>query len=306
MMKFSVVIPCFNAAKTITGTIESLQAQCYPNWEAICVDDGSTDPTWVQIRCMAAGDSRIRLYRNPGKGPSAARNFGALDIADGDVIAFCDADDEWAPSKLRELSMIFADPSVAGAYGQIAFFSQRPCDARTLSTVPETDLSVDILMGENPVCTMSNMSVRRDVMQSAGGFDETMLHNEDLEWLIRLVAQGARIVGMPMLQTYYRRSTGGLSTDLDAMEAGRERALQTAIAMGHRPSRRSHAIYHRYLARRALRLGMGRTTALRHALLGLGQSPRGFLSPVRRGALTLLGSICAALIPRRFSRSLFS
>jgi hypothetical protein len=51
---------------------------------------------------------------------------------------------------------------------------------------------------------------------------------------------------------------------------------------------------------------MGRTTALRHALLGLGQSPRGFLSPLRRGALTLLGSVCAALIPRRFSRSLFS
>ena len=44
-MKFSIVIPCFNAAKTIGQTLDSLRAQTHATWEAICVDDGSTDAT---------------------------------------------------------------------------------------------------------------------------------------------------------------------------------------------------------------------------------------------------------------------
>ncbi|GAA6200270.1 glycosyltransferase [Aquicoccus sp. SU-CL01552] len=305
MTTFSIVLPCFNAQATIPDTLDGLTAQTFADWEAICVDDGSTDTTTDLIAQAATADPRIRLLRNPGKGPSAARNFGAAN-ATGEVIAFCDADDIWMPGKLAELAVAFADPSVDAGFGRIGFFTRAPEDATVFSTVPAGDLSIAMLLGENPVCTMSNIALRRRAFETTGGFDATMVHNEDLEWLIRLVGKGARVVGLPSLHTMYRTSTGGLSSDLGAMLSGRARAIETAARFGVAPDGRSHAIHHRYLARRALRLGEGRTLALRHALRGLAHSPTGFFSPLRRGALTLLGSLAALTLPRKTRQFLFS
>ncbi len=271
----------------------------------VCVDDGSTDATVDLVLNAVSCDPRIRIGPNPGKGPSHARNFGAL-VATGEDLAFCDADDIWLPTKLAELAKAFADPDIDGAYGQIGFFQQDPSDATVFSTVPDGDLTIEVLLGENPVCTMSNIALRRTVFERTGGFDATMVHNEDLEWLIRLVGAGARVVGLSTLQTMYRTSVGGLSTDLDAMLAGRTRAIETAAQFGISPTAQSHAIHHRYLARRALRLGDARTLALRHAVTGLSHSPAGFFKPFRRGALTLAGACGALALPRAARQSLFS
>jgi glycosyltransferase involved in cell wall biosynthesis len=306
MPKFSVILPCYNAEATITDTLASLQAQTLTDWEAICVDDGSHDATCAHIEFAARLDPRIRLVRNSGKGPSRARNCGAMAHASADLLAFCDADDIWHPKKLESLDAAFADPSVDGAYGQIGFFRATPSDATVFSSVTKGDLTACVLLGENPVCTMSNVAIRRAAFLQSGGFDETMVHNEDLEWLIRTVACGTRIVGLQALHTYYRTSHGGLSTDLDAMLEGRARALETARTFGVTASASSHAIHHRYLARRALRLDLGRAVALRHAITGLTHSPRGFFSPFRRGALTLACAAGATVLPRALRRSLFS
>ena len=245
MPLFSIILPCFNAEATITDTLASLSAQSFNDWEAICVDDGSTDATPLLIRKAALNDPRIRLVRNTGKGPSDARNLGALSCASGDLLAFCDADDLFVPGKLRHLYDIFRDPSIDAAFGKIGFFQQELGDTNVLSTVPTGNLSIDMLLGENPVCTMSNITVRRGVFERSGGFNPTMVHNEDLDWLIRLVGLGARIIGVDMLHTWYRTSPGGLSTDLPAMLAGRVRAIETAALFDVRPSKRSDAIHHR-------------------------------------------------------------
>ena len=306
MPRFSIILPCFNAQDTLGRTLDSLIAQSFPDWEAICVDDGSTDGTRDLIRAAALRDPRIVLARNIGKGPSDARNYGALTVGNGELVAFCDADDVWTPNKLADLNTVFADLSVDGVFGRIGFFQNHPDDATTFSTLPGCDLSIEMLLGENPVCTMSNITVRKHVFAGTGGFDATMVHNEDLEWLIRLVGQGARVVGVSELHTYYRTNVGGLSSDLKAMLAGRARAFATAAQFGVTPSHQSHAIHHRYLSRRALRLGLGRFSALRHALTGIAHSPRGFLFPMRRGGLTLAGAICTIVLPRAASRLLFS
>jgi glycosyltransferase involved in cell wall biosynthesis len=306
MPKFSVVIPCFNAVHTIKDTIASIQAQSLPDWEIICVDDGSRDKTREIIANIAMTDPRIRLFANAGKGPSTARNAGALIHASGDLIAFCDADDQWTPDKLAQLKAAFGDTSIDGAYGQIGFFEATPSDAKVFSAVPGGPLTIKGLLGENPACTMSNITVRRRAFARSGGFDGSMVHNEDLEWLIRSVGLGARIIGLPLLQTWYRTSLDGLSTDLAAMLAGRTRALHTAAQFGVTPDARSHAIHHRYLARRALRTDGAAHDALGHTLRGLGHSPAAFFSPLRRGTLTLLGAVVAPLLPRILRRTLFS
>ncbi|WP_342077564.1 glycosyltransferase family 2 protein [Yoonia sp. SS1-5] len=306
MPVFSIVMPCYNAAATILETIRSIRAQTRPDWELICVDDGSTDLTPKLIAEVARNDRRIKLVRNPGKGPSAARNSGAVDVAAGDIIAFCDADDIWADEKLTDIMHVFDTTDCDATFGQIAFFCDDPALAHVRSTVPDGPLTIDMLLGENPVCTMSNLSIRKDSLHRFGGLDPAVVHNEDLEWLIRIVGQGGIITGIQSLHVWYRSSPNGLSADLSAMQAGRTHAIKTALGFGVTASRRAEAVHYRYLARRALRMGLARSWAAKAALLGMLQSPRGFLTPPRRGALTLIAAICNLVLPRNVARTLFS
>ncbi|GLQ25656.1 glycosyltransferase family 2 protein [Sulfitobacter pacificus] len=306
MTDFSIIIPCFNAVETLQATLSSIQAQTCDDWEVICVDDGSTDATLDMLHAASAQDPRIHVHHNIGKGPSCARDCGALLFSSGGIIAFCDADDIWGPDKLSELAACFADPKVDAAFGKIAFFQDDPTLATTFSTVPPAPLSIPMLLGENPVCTMSNIAVRRTAFMRTGGFNETMVHNEDLEWLIRLVGTGAHVVGIDTCQTWYRTSHYGLSADLRAMQKGRNCAIQTAAKYGHTPSKQSDAIFLRYLSRRALRLGQGRVLPLSFALKGVLHSPAGFFDAPRRGLATLAGALLAPVLPARLSQHLFS
>lgn len=306
MPRFSIIIPAFNAADTIGDTLSSLIAQTCPDWEALVVDDGSTDATREMVAQWASRDARIRLMGHPGNGPSDARNFAAFHRARGEILAFCDADDLWANTKLAEVALTMAPLGCDGAFGKVAFFSQNPSDARTLSNLPDGPLNIPKLMGENPVCTLSNLSVRREVFLISGGFDPSFVHNEDLDWLIRAVGAGVELRAMNSVQVWYRTSHGGLSSDLPAMRSSRARVLKTARRYGYASSPMTEAIYLRYLARRALRLDLGRAEALRLSLRGLWTSPRGFCSPARRGLVTALASIAAPFLPRSVRRALFS
>lgn len=280
MTFFTVIIPCFDAAETLGHTLDAIRAQTFTKWEVLCVDDGSNDSTRAIIQKYADLDPRIALETSTGRGPSRARNAIGLCWTAGEVLAFCDADDIWAPEKLAQLYECFKDQTVDAAYGQIGFFQDSPSECCTLSTVPAADLTIPMLLAENPVGTLSNLAIRASVFRDTDGFEDRMMHNEDLEWLIRLVGGGARVVGLNVLQTYYRNTPTGLSSDLAAMQTGRENAIRTALTYGHVPTKSATAIYYRDLARRALHRGQGRLQALKFSLSGMAACPKGFfLSP---------------------------
>ncbi len=306
MPRFSIVMPCYNAETTLQETLASIMAQRFGDWELICVDDGSTDQTWPMLRAHSYKDQRIKAIQNPGKGPSSARNHAALMHAEGEIIAFCDADDLWTPQKLSALHRSFDENSADALFAQIGFFDYDPEVVRAHSTVPAGPLKIETLLGENPVCTLSNIAIRRDSFMRFGGFDPSVVHNEDLEWLIRLVGQGALIQGLDEFQVRYRASPHGLSADLEAMAKGRLRAVETAARYGVHAPKSAEAVHHRYLARRALRMGHPRFATLQHAVNGLAASPKGFMSPPRRGAMTLIAATTNLVLPRAISRALFS
>ena len=92
MPKVTVIIPAYNAAAYITQTLECLTAQTFSDFEAIVVDDGSTDDTAEIATQYAAGDPRFRLVRKENGGVSSARNVG-IGKACGTYILFLDSDD---------------------------------------------------------------------------------------------------------------------------------------------------------------------------------------------------------------------
>lgn len=98
--KFSIIIPAYNASKTIESTINSVIKQNFQNWEVIVVENGSTDET-NQVVKKYISDTRIQLIHSK-KGVSNARNKG-IDVAQGDWILFLDADDELSENVLCQI-----------------------------------------------------------------------------------------------------------------------------------------------------------------------------------------------------------
>ena len=97
----SIIIPAYNRANTIVTALESIRKQTYRNWEAVVVDDGSTDNTGEIVNQVANNDVRIHLIRHENnRGGQAARNTG-IKAAKGEWIAFLDSDDEYLPDSLQ-------------------------------------------------------------------------------------------------------------------------------------------------------------------------------------------------------------
>jgi len=97
----SVIMPAFNAENFIEIAVESVIAQTYSNWELFIIDDASTDATFSKAEKLAKQDSRIKILQNQkNSGTGVSRNKG-IKAAQGDFIAFLDADDQWKPKKLE-------------------------------------------------------------------------------------------------------------------------------------------------------------------------------------------------------------
>src|SRR5262249_43463256 len=95
MPAVSVIIPAYNAQEFLARAIRSVEQQTFTDFEIVVVDDGSTDET-AQV---ARGFGSARYIHATHLGEAAARNRG-LDEAEGGLVAFVDADDEWLPEKL--------------------------------------------------------------------------------------------------------------------------------------------------------------------------------------------------------------
>ena len=305
MPRFTVIVPFHNAAETIEATSQSIRAQSFADWEALFVNDRSTDQSPEIVAAHAGEDTRIRLVANAGRGPSDARNHGAR-LAVGEFLSFCDADDLWAATRLADLDGVFRETGADALYSRIAFFRHRPEDGRTQSTVLPRPLQIADLLAENPVCTMSNLTVGTTPYLRVGGLDAGLVHNEDLEFLIRFVGDGNRLLGVDALHVWYRTNPWGLSSDLDAMRQGRRRAIALAQRYGVVPMPQQEAVFMRYLARRALRLDSGSRDAMTYTLAGLRSDARAFLTPLRRGGLTAAAAFTAPCMPRVLRQTLFS
>ena len=102
---FSIIIPVYNVAPYLRECLDSVLAQTFTNWEAICVDDGSTDGSGAILDEYAARDKRFKVNHQVNAGVSAARNV-AFEAASGEWVTFLDADDKIDPERLKALFII--------------------------------------------------------------------------------------------------------------------------------------------------------------------------------------------------------
>ncbi|SFD36142.1 glycosyltransferase family 2 protein [Paracidovorax konjaci] len=234
--RVSVVIPAYNAEATLARALDSVRAQTLPPFEVICVDDGSRDGSAALARRYdPAGAFRLRVVEQPrNAGTAAARNRG-MELAEGDVIAFLDADDVWSPGKLEHqlTAMHRHGLDLFGGYsGLLAQEQQVPqaqaADARPAA--PPTDIrTVTLLpaMLSNPYHT-SSVLVRRDARVR---FPDNGQLSEDYALWLQLIASGWRCARHTQrLSFMYKPSFGasGLSAQLWRMQRGELGALHAA------------------------------------------------------------------------------
>lgn len=292
----SVVMPAYNATRTIETSIYSVLRQSVRDFELIVVDDGSTDGTPDLVRELASMDSRVRLVSQQNAGPSSARNRG-VQLAKAEIVAFLDSDDEWSNDHLeRHVPVLAADPELGVSFSPCEFMSVTGHLTGERSRLHQGNVTAADLLGSNPTTTCSSLVFRKAVFQRAGSMSNGMNYAEDQEWLFRVVSSGWRIRSIDSRTVRYRTSPNGLSANSVSMLAGWRSFVETARKISpevvDRHLNAATAQIYMYHARRAIRTGQPGRIARMHFLRALLASPRTIISNLR--ASLMLAMACAA------------
>lgn len=205
----SVIIPAFNAERTITRALQSVQIQNYDPLEIIVVDDGSTDNTRGLVSSFPLSDIRLIAHER-NQGECAAMNT-AIHAAAGEFIAFLDADDEWLPGKLeKQIARIQHNPKISMVTCAAEFvtpdlsFRHVNWDETPPAEGPD---AWKALLKESFIAKPSVVA-RRATLLAVGGFDPDLKVAGDQDMWIRLALAGeVGAVHETLLRVYQTRGS---------------------------------------------------------------------------------------------------
>ncbi|WP_176592706.1 trifunctional glycosyltransferase/class I SAM-dependent methyltransferase/polysaccharide deacetylase [Sphingobium sp. EM0848] len=218
----SVIMPAYNAEATIEAALDSLAAQSFTDWEALIVDDGSTDATAAIVARRAAQDSRFRLVQGTREGAAAARNRG-IALAAGQWMSFLDSDDWIDPGFMATmLAALDAAPDYRVAY--CGYQRVMPDGTMTASTVdPRVQDAPFHIFARTCAVTINCLMIDRQMVVDAGGFDTSLPTCEDWDLWQRLSRAGTQWLMVDKPFAYYRASTGSLTrASRQMLEDGRK------------------------------------------------------------------------------------
>jgi len=202
----SVIIPVYNVERYIDECISSILMQTYPDIEIIVVYDESPDRTREHLRNY---ERRIILIEQGKTNPSVARNV-ALKIARSPYVAFCDADDYWAPTKVEE---------------QVAFLERHPKIGVCYTNIIDVDDSGRVI-GRHvshsptlPFIAISSILVRRKLFDEIGYFDEQIEWIGDFDIYLRL-SKVTEFANLNSFLTYRRQRRGQMARNKLKMAQG--------------------------------------------------------------------------------------
>lgn len=228
----SIIIPSYNYGFIIEETLKNLLEQSYQEWEAIVVDDGSTDHTKEVVAKYVSLDSRIRYIFQENSGVSVARNRGFRD-SKGQYIQFLDADDLLSKEKLTlQIAFLEQHPHVDIAYTDHLYFEADKPDVfypdyemNHHNWLPKIDAkgfeAVNILVYSN-IAVVSSPVLRRGIVEQVNGFPEASNYTEDWEFWFLCAIHGAHYCflddreAITLIRIHHRNT----SKNIQVMQAG--------------------------------------------------------------------------------------
>lgn len=218
----SVIIPTYNCDKYICEALDSVLDQTYSDYEIIVIDDGSTDTTRAMI---ANRYPSVRYYYVQNNGVSSARNAG-ISMAQGELIAFLDADDKWLAEKLEKQAAMFVDETVGLVFTENYFFNEQGISEFTANKkdrLMHGNIVRNIFL--NSYVVTSTVMVRKSVFDQVGMFEEELSVAEDDNMWMRIgMKYGIALLDERLVQ--YRMTVGSLSSDFNALVIGANKQLE--------------------------------------------------------------------------------
>jgi len=224
MSRVTVVMPAFNAVPTIGGAVASVLGQTYRDFELVVVDDGSNDATAAIVR---AHTGPIRLVQQENLGVASARNEG-IAHAEGELIAFCDADDYLFPKHMEALVGRWEREGGIVTANSYWLFPGGidPSRVRYKGSFPKPRDQRRAILEQNFVSTMSVFPKR--LIEEIGPFATDLARAEDWHFWMRAVYAGYHISLERRPLSLYRRGPTGLSAATAEMDAAVREVLMRA------------------------------------------------------------------------------
>lgn len=204
-MKLSIIIPVYNALPHLRQALESLSVQTHGEWEAICVDDGSTDGGGMVLDETAASDPRIKVIHQENRGTLIARQV-AVAAATGDWCLFLDPDDALEPQALERLTPVLAKSGLEIVQCGVRVFSDVSADETCLAAseryfnapaqqLASRDFASAIIFARNLPWSLIGKIVRTDVCRRAFAAQRQIecISQEDLYSVLGLLAEATGV-----------------------------------------------------------------------------------------------------------------
>lgn len=204
----TVLIPIYNAAKTLRETVESALQQTYPYLEILLLEDGSSDSSLEIAHSLAKTDSRIRVIENrENKGIVFTRNHGFRQ-ASGKYIALLDADDIWLPEKIELQIKKLQSEDADLCYTAYELFQTEESGSKIYSvptTVSFNELLKENFIGASTICVKKELALSHPMNPEYA--------HEDYVFLLDLLHSGIRAVGINQVLMRYRVAANSRSGD---------------------------------------------------------------------------------------------
>ncbi len=205
----SIVMPAYNMEKFIEESIQSILKQTIQNWELIIVDDGSTDNTKKIIDAFLKSEPRIKYFYEDNGKQGKARNTG-IARANGNVIAFLDADDLWKNDFLEKQIALLESSHADLVFSDIQYINEFSELLPEIHSMEFKKLNgnhgISKMLIKNPI-PLSTVMVWKNAILTAGGFKEStkLQHGEDYELWIQLLIHGFTLLGNNENLVLYRK-----------------------------------------------------------------------------------------------------
>ena len=203
-IKFSVIIPAYNASELLQETLDSVRNQTYTNYEVLITNDGSNDDTEEVLKSYKKMNPKFPLdfITQENKGVSSSRNNAIL-RASGDYVAFLDQDDWWFPDKLEKIAVVLnRNVNVDVVYHKVISVG---CGGVNIFLKPRALKEFayfDLLFNGNKI-GISTAVVKLDKLMKVEGFSLDCIYAEDYDLWLRLARQGANFYYIPDFLSKY-------------------------------------------------------------------------------------------------------
>lgn len=210
----SVIVPCHNSAAFVEHTLASLQTQTFTDWEAILIDDGSTDSTGEIVASWTRQDKRIGLISQNNQGLGKARNVGILN-ARGKFLHFLDSDDWMLDDAYSTMATrMLKGPDITGVYCGVTIAAENGIITRRFTRSLEESINFKKMALSNRF-PVHSVLIRRHVFDVVGLFDEMLRHCQDWDLWGRICRCGFRLVPVQEPFAVYRMVHRSLSARHD-------------------------------------------------------------------------------------------